>query len=309
MPFIIIAYFAHVIENSLIAFVIKDIGPYLYILMFYSISTVMVFVFQKIKNVKSPKEKIDWPHVLEHKGALASYIGGSFVGNTLWFFSLYMIGIGTVAFILIFIRLFVAVYAYLFMDDRYSVDKMVAFATAFVALIFYSYNGIEQNWLGITLALISCLAFSACSIGQKKLALSGLKPENMVLWRYVTLTILFSLVFIVALSAGQIPEGMLVMPSIGAILLICLSCFMGSIGTDLMQFYGLKTVALSTVESLNTTKPVLLSIIGVVLLNEVMTFEQFMWGMVIVIASLYFVMPKNFLKKNGRSVFTRLRPK
>lgn len=292
MIFILIAYFAHVIENSLIAFVIKDIGPYLYILMFYSISTIMVFVFQKIKNAKSPREKIDWPHVLDHKRALVAYIGGSFVGNTLWFFSLYMIGIGTVAFVLIFIRLFVAVYAYLFMDDRYPLDKIVAFATAFIALIFYSYSGIEQNWLGITLALISCFTFSACSIGQKKLALSGLKPENMVLWRYATLTILFGLVFITLFSLGQIPDDMLIMPSIWGVLLICLACFLGSIGTDLMQFYGLKTVALSTVESLNTTKPVLLSIIGVVLLNEVMTAEQFFWGIIIVIASLYFVFPK-----------------
>lgn len=254
MLFIIIAYFAHVLENSLIAYVIKDVGPYLYVLMFYSICAVITFIYQKIKNAKLPSEKTDWQVIMRHKGALIAYIGGSFLGNTLWFFSLYLIGIGTVAFILIFIRLIVAGYAYLFMDDRYPMDKMVAFVTAFIALIFYSYSGIEENWLGIMLALISCFAFSACSIGQKKLASSGLKPENMVLWRYSTLTILFGLFFSIFYVLGFIPVEMLQIPSMLSIVLIVVACFFSSIGTDIMQFHGLKTVALSTVESLNTDR-------------------------------------------------------
>lgn len=292
MPFIIIAYFAHVLENTLIAFIIKDTGPYIYIPLFYAISTALVFFYEKALNHRKEKTQIDWNNILSHKGALTAYIGGAFLGNSLWFFSIYMIGIGTVAFILIFIRLFVAIYAYLFMDDRYPADKMAAFATAFFALIFFSYNGLENNWAGITVAFLSCIFFSAESIGKKKLALSDLKPESMVLWRYSLLTLLFCFIFVTLNSLNLIPEDMLQVPSLSSLLLICLASFMGSIGTNVALFYGLKTVSLSTLEALNTTKPVLFALIGVSFLNENISTNQMLWGIVIVLASIYFVLPR-----------------
>lgn len=298
MIFVIIAYFAHVLENTLIAFVIKDTGPYIYIPLFYAISTVMVFFYEKILNLKKQKTAIDWNKVFFHKGSLTAYIGGAFFGNALWFFSLYMIGIGTVSFILIFIRLFVALYAYLFMNDRYSIDKMIAFATAFIALVFYSYGGIEDNLIGISIALLSCVGFSAESIGKKKLALSGLKPENMVLWRYAILTALFSFIFFILMALNLISSEMLRIPSLTNLLLIFIASFMGSIGTNVALFYGLKTVPLSTLESLNSTKPVLFSIIGVFLLSESMAANQIIWGIIIILASLYFVFPNRNKPKN-----------
>ncbi len=292
MFFVILAYFSHIIENSLIAFVIKDTGPYLYVPIFYAISTIFVFIYEKFVNSNKPKEKTNWSNIFSHKFALIGYIGGAFVGNGLWFFSIYLIGIGSVSFILIFIRLFVSVYAYIFMNDRYPLDKIIAFITAFLALAFYSYEGIEENWLGITLALISCFAFSAESISKKKLALSNLKPESMVLWRYSVLTLLFSIIFIVLIFLKLIPDEMLLTPSWQSIILICLASFMGSICTNIALFYGLKTVALSKLESLNATKPFMFSIIGVFLLNENMTMSQIVCGVIIVLASLYFLSPQ-----------------
>ncbi|MEM9468526.1 MAG: EamA family transporter, partial [Pseudomonadota bacterium] len=201
------------------------------------------------------------------------------------------IGIGTVSFILIFIRLFAALYAYLFMDDRYPADKMIAFGTAFIALGFYSYGGIENNWLGITLALISCLAFTADIIGQKKLASSGLKPETLVLWRYATLSVLFTSIFIALQAFNVLPAEMTQMPSLSILSLIVISSLLGSVGAGVFVMYGLKTVNISTFESLNATKPVLLSLIGVGFLDETMTINQIGWGVVIILSSLYFMKP------------------
>ena len=291
MLFVVIAYFAHVTENMLIAYIIKDTGPYLYIPLSYILSTIWVFSYERGLRFKTGKKNPDWNLIFSHKGPLVSYIGGAFIGNALWFFSLYLIGIGTVSFILVFIRLFVAIYAYLFMGDRYPADKIVAFATAFVALIFYSYNGLEENFLGIALALVSCLGFSAETIGKKKLALSGLRPESLVFWRYFTLAILFCLSFLVFQTLQLIPSDMLETPSPFTFLLIFFACFLGSVGTNIVLFYGLKTIPLSTLEALNTTKPVLFSILGILMLNETITSHQILWGMVIVLSSLYFVLP------------------
>jgi len=297
MPFIVIAYFAHVIENVLIAIVIKEMGPFLCLTVFYTIATLFVFLYEKALNQKKKSPKTQWKDVLAHKGALSFYVGGAFLGNSLWFCSIYLIGIGSVSFVLIFIRLFVAFYAYLFMNDRYPIDKIATFFIAFIALIFFSYNGLEENWLGITLALISCLAFSAESIAKKKLALSELKPESMVLWRYGILAVAFNMALASAIAFNLIPETMVQIPSMANLALICIACFMGAIATNICLFYGLRTVPLSILEALNTTKPVLFAIIGVMMLNETISDAQLFWGLIIVISSLYFVQTKIGLKK------------
>ena len=301
MLFVFIAYFAHVLENTLIAYVVKEAGPFVCILIFYLISTVFVFGYDKLVNHRKPKVSLDKALILKHKGSLIAYISGAFLGNSLWFMSIFLIGVGMVSFILIFIRLFVAVYAYAFMNDRYPIDKVVAFGTAFVALCFYSYEGLENNWLGITLALISCLAFSAESIGKKKLALSGLKPENMVLWRYSILSLLFLIIFSGLVLFNVLPEEMVGWPSLKVMSILCVASFFGAVCTNIALFYGLRTVALSTLESLNSTKPVLFSVIGLTFLNETITSNQLIWGIVIILSSLYFITPKRNLKEGQKS--------
>jgi drug/metabolite transporter (DMT)-like permease len=296
MLYVLVAYFAHILEITLITFVIKDTGPYVYITLSYIIAWLWVFLYEKITNKKG--EKIPLKDIIVHKNILLCYIGGAFLGNALWFYSIFLIGMGTVSFILIFVRLFVAVYAYLYMNDRYPADKIAAFVTAFIALGFYSYSGLEQNWLGITLALISCFAFAAESIGKKKLSQTDMKPENMVLWRYSTLAIAFTLIFSVLFIGDFIPQDMLKIPSAFNLMLMTIACFVGSIGTNIILFYGLRTVQLSVHESLNSTKPVIFSIIGIFLLDETMTSSQFIWGIIILVASLYFVLPQRLDKKS-----------
>jgi len=299
MPFVIFAYFAHVIENSLIAYLIKDIGPYIYLPISYFLSTFIVVLYEKLINLNQTTEKINWQLALSHKYSFLSYIGGALIGNALWFVSIFMIGLSSVSFIMVFIRLFVAIYAYLFMNDRYPVNKVVAFGLAFIALCFYSYSSMEENWLGILLSLLACFAFAAESIGKKKLALSGLKLESMVFWRYAIMAVTFILCFIVLYLFNMVPLNMLDLPTGTQLLLMCMTCFLGSVGVGIMMFYGLKTIPLSIVEALNTTKPVLFSIIGVFFLGEVMTGEQIFWGIVIVITSLYFVMAPNEKQKRN----------
>ncbi len=297
MLFVVLAYFAHVIENSLIAYLIKDIGPYIYLPISYFISTLTIFCYGKFINFNKKVEKIDWHLALSCKFPFLSYIGGALIGNALWFVSIFLIGLSSVSFIMVFIRLFVAVYAYFFMDDRYPVNKIIAFGLAFIALCFYSYSSLENNQLGIALALLSCIAFSAESIGKKKLALSGLKVENMVLWRYFIMMVAFISAFVLLYSFNMIPSDMLNMPSNTQLFLMIVTCFFGSVGAGVLLFYGLRTIPLSIVEALNTTKPVLFSIIGIFFLGEVMTGEQIFWGIVIVITSLYFVMAPNEKEK------------
>ncbi|MEM9470283.1 MAG: hypothetical protein AAF988_08990, partial [Pseudomonadota bacterium] len=94
MIFILMAYVAHVLENTLIAYIVQHIGPFVCILLFYLISTMCLCVYEKIVTIRKLKQPMNWPLVFKHKGPLIAYIFGSFFGNALWFMSVFLIGIG-----------------------------------------------------------------------------------------------------------------------------------------------------------------------------------------------------------------------
>lgn len=294
MLWALIAYLAHAIEMGILSYAVKDIGP----LMVMPIFFLFTFIFLSTNNFIRGKKLIrsKKADIKLNKLILSTYIGGALFGNVLWFSSLYFIGIGTITFILTFIRIFITAYSYFYMNDKYPADKITAIITTFVALLAYSFGGEFNHILGVTLAVISCIGFTFEGISRKKLALTEIKPQDMVLIRSIVLfTITLGLMF--GLHFLGISE-QTTLPSIKDISIVALAALFGGVFANVFVLVALKTMQLSHIEALNATKPITMTLIGIATLGETITSFQIAMGTIIIIASLYFLWPNKKQKKS-----------
>ena len=289
------AYIAHIIELLMITEVIRDMNPLIYMGLHYFFSglfiTIYSFYFKKEGQV------FDKQKAGENKLLIYGYIAGPFFGNALWFCSLFLIGVGLTSFLLIFVRMIVTLYSYLYMNDRYALDKVFSFAVGIVLLMLFSFEAGQVNIWGVSAAVLSCLGFSLETICRKRLVENDVRPENMLLLRNLSLFVL-SWVFIFMLyTFGFLGFESLQTLSSDSYGFIIFAALIGGVGMNLMSFYALKTVKLSFVESLGTTKPIILSICGVLFLGEALSLTQGVYGALIVASSIYFIIPFSFFKK------------
>ena len=290
MLWLIAALLSNIAEQLLITSVIRGMNPIVYIALFYSFSTSFIFICNVIARKKG--SFFDWQKAAQHKALIAGFVGGAFFGNALWFTSIFLIGVGMTAFMLIFIRVIVTVYAYIYMEDRFPIDKAISFATGIAMLLVFSFSGGTENILGIIIALLSCFGFATESITRKKLAEHNLRAENMMLFRNTSLLILSwaGLSVSVMLGFADFAADVDALEPKSWIFIAC-AAFLGGVVVNLFAFYAMRTVKLSQYSALEITKPVFLALAGVYLLGEEITLLQMVSGIVIILSSSYFLMP------------------
>lgn len=300
MLWAIAAYITHVIEMTIHTYAVNELSPLIVMPLFYLFTTIFILAYNKIKH-----KSLLFPNfrnINHHKLLLSAYISGGLIGNLLWFSSVAFIGIGTVTFILVFIRVLVTGYSYFFMNDRFPVDRMIALITSFLAVFAFSYGGEEVNHIGVTFAVLSCVAFSIETITKKKLAETEIKPENIVIARSVALGLL-SFLFFLALSPLNLPiyENHSEAPTITGLSFIAMAAFIGGVVSGIVTFFAMRQITLSYYEALNASKPVTMAVIGVLLFGETMTQFQILMGAIIIASSLYFLWPRNETSKEQNS--------
>ncbi len=291
------AFLSNIVEQLMITSVIRDMNPIVYVALFYLFSTLFIFIYHFFS--KKHDDFFDWQKAAQHKWLVGGFVGGAFFGNALWFASIFLIGVGMTAFLLIFIRVIITVYAYLYMEDRFSIDKAISFATGITMLLLFSFSGGTDNILGVVMALLSCFGFAMESITRKKLAQHNLRAENMMLFRNSCLLIFSWAALAVVVFIGAVEFNVIFDIPMKSFAFIVVAAFLGGVMVNFFAFYAMRTVKLSQCSALEITKPVFLALAGVYLLEESITLLQGISGVVIVLSSLYFLMPSKIPTKRN----------
>lgn len=283
------AFFGNIIEQLMITSVIREMNLIIYVALFYLFSTVFLLLYHAIS--KKHEQFFDWQKALQHKLWAFGFAGGAFIGNALWFSSLCLIGLGMTGFLLVFVRVLVTVYAYIYMKDRFPLDKAIAFGMGIVMLLCFSLSGEGNNILGIITALFSCFGFAMESISRKKLVEYEVRAENMMLFRNSTLLLLSWSALAVSILFDVIEPHHIVSIDIQSFLLIIGAALLGGVGVNMFVFYAMKTVRLSQYQALETAKPVFLALSSVLILGEEISLSQAFYGGAIVLSAIYFLWP------------------
>ncbi len=295
MLWVLAGFVLHTIELSLITYAIKDIGPFALTALFYMFSAAFLFVYNNVKN-KGFKLK-SLPEMKQHKKLLSIYIASGLIGNILWFGSLFLIGIGPAAFILLFNRVFVTAYSYFFMNDRYPRDKLLAISTVFMALMLFSFSGEHSNLFGVLIGMFSCLFFTIEKITQKKVALTQSDPNDVITLRSILIATATFILYLIVTQMGLNDYPLPDLPTLG----IIASCsLMGGVLFNIFIIYGLREVQLSFTETLNAIKPIILAVVGSLFFAEILTPFQVSMGGIIVISALYFLWPRKQTSKQQK---------
>jgi|GEM_PF-3816046 len=283
------AVITNVVEQLLITKLLFSLDIVVFAMLFYTTSTIIMSVLH-LKNHKT--QIADFKYTFGHKFLLLGYVGGSFWGNVLWFISLTLIGVGMAAFILVFVRVIVTAYSYIYMNDRFSIDKAIAFSIGIIALLIFSFSNENVNAFGALLAVISCFGFAAEIIFRKKLIEANVNSDNAIIARNATLSLLWWSIFAVGCIWGAYSIESLTEISSHIFLLLLLTAILGGILGHQCAFKAMRTIKLSQYESLSALKPVLLAIGGILLFDESITFTQSIAGAVIIVSTFYFLRGK-----------------
>ncbi len=286
MIWIFSAYAANILEWLVFTKFLHSANPLVFIFLFYFFGSFFMgfFAFWTGRRVL---EKT-WNKVKEHKYLIYLYVGGALFSNVMWFYSLYLVGIGVTAIVFVFSRAMIITYAYIFMDDRFSFDKIISIIVGFVALLFFALAGNNTELgLGIIIGLLSCVGSAMESISRKKLAYKDIHPEKIIFLRHFAHFAFFAFViFFYWKSFGLLFEvdQILVMSALAtAVLGACL--------VPLFLFWGMRIVKLSQYEAIIATKPVLLNILAILIFGEQMTVWQNFFGAIVICSSFYFFIP------------------
>ena len=291
------AFLANIVEQLLITSVIREMNPIVYVALFYLFSIAFLILYHFI--FKRREQFFDWHKALKHKFLVLGFAGGAFVGNALWFTSIYLIGVGMTGFLLVFIRVIVTVYAYLYMKDRFPLDKAIAFGLGIIMLLFFSLSDGASNILGITAALISCFGFAMEGISRKKLAEHDARPENMMLFRNSFLFLLSWSALGIAIMINHVEVGSVFALDVRSLFFIMVAAFLGGLIVNMFVFYAMRHIKLSQYQALETTKPVFLALSGVMILGEDIALVQALCGGAIILSALYFLVPLKLpIKRN-----------
>lgn len=283
------AFFGNIIEQLMITSVIREMNPIIYVALFYLFSTIFLVLFHAVS--KKHEQFFDWKKARQHKLWAMGFAGGAFIGNALWFLSVYLMGLGITGFLLVFIRVLVTVYAYVYMKDRFPLDKASAFSMGVVMLLCFSLSDGGGNVLGITAALLSCFGFAMEAISRKKLVEYEVRAENMMLFRSVVLLVLSWSAVAAAVLFNVVEARDIVTMDLQSFLLIIGAALLGGLGVNMFVFYAMKTVRLSQYQALETAKPVFLALAGVLVLGEEISLLQAFYGGAIVLSAIYFLWP------------------
>lgn len=297
MFYAIFAFLGNITEQILIRHSLHAMNIVVFIFLFYVFGTLAVFLYHFRK--KQDLGRFDWRQALQNKHLLAGYIGGSFFGNTLWFMSVLSIGLGMTAFILTFIRLIVAGYAYFFMDDTPSMDRLAALLIGFVALLVFSFTGGSVNVWGCVMAFLSCFGFASELICRKMLVQNNANPENMLMLRQASMLVIWGSIFVASHLLGKDMIEEVNNITLSMFFIIIITACLGGFLVHMFAFKSMETVRLSTYEGLNAMKPVMIAMFSVFLLGESMTSVQIITGAVIILASFYFLNAKTQMKPNS----------
>jgi len=290
MIWLFAAFITNIIEQLIIRYSLDSLDIIVFAFLFYLFGTFFTFLYHFRK--KHTEKIFDWPGAVKELPLLLTYISAAFLANALWFVSVVSIGLGMTAFILIFIRIIVTTYSYLFMQDKIGTDKAIALVIGFGALLVFSATGYEVPTWGVLLAFLSCFGFAAETIARKKLVERKANIENMLILRQASSCILWGVLLLFSIYVlGDISSSVLHSIEMTALGFIILVAFLGGMLLHLFSFQAMKTVRLSLYESINSMKPVVIASIGAIFFGEVITTLQIISGTVVIVSSLYFLRP------------------
>lgn len=295
MIWLIIALFSNVIEQLLIVHVMSSMDMVTYITLFYLFSSIFTVAYHFRLRAKTTQKAplIHWEQFYKNKMMFMGYVGGAFFGNLFWFCAVLMIGVGMTSFILIFIKILTTSYSYVFMQDRFPIDKIVSFCIGIFALFIFSFSGDDVNLTGIILALLSCFGFAGEVICRKKLVDKNVNPENAILMRTLSISILWIFIFICGVIWGSQSFDNITSIDITSFMLLLITALLGGFLVHLFVFFGMKNVQISKYNALATLKPILLVLGGVYFFAETITITQIIAGAVIILSTFYFLRGKN----------------
>lgn len=283
------AFLGNIIEQLMIGSVIRDMNPIFYGAIFYTFSLASLTTYSFF--IKKDQQFFDFDKALKYKWLVLCFAGGAMIGNILFFCSLYLLGVGMTAFLLVFIRVLVTVYAYVYMKDRFPADKIIAFTLGIAMLLVFSFSQESLNIWGIAMALLSCFGFALESISRKKLAENNLRPENMMLFRNTMMFTAFWLIAGAAMLLGLVENAKTFDITLQSLGLIIAAAILGGTLVNIFAFHAMKTVKLSQYQAIETTKPVILAFLAVAILGEEITIIQWGAGAIIVLSAFYFLAP------------------
>ncbi len=288
MIWLLAAYLGNVLEQLLIMGFMQTVNPLLFTVLFYFFA--FVFTGFWVRYAKTARSRAHWQKIKDQKTLIVFYVCGALLGNATWFAALYLSGLSTTAIVGTFTRVIILSYAFLYMKDRFPIDKAMAIVIGLGALVLFTAAGseIDKGW-GILCAILSCFGYATEKITSKKLAERGVEPGHASFLRQSVHVIFFS---VVMLGAWRVADVTVELNS-WLIAGIMLTSLLGGLLVNVFLFYGLRTVQLSRHQALVATKPILLTLMAFVLFGEQLTGEQMILGSVIFLSSLYFLVPQN----------------
>ncbi len=289
MIWALIGHGLNVVEQLLIAGIIKAMDPFIYVTVFYFFAFIFSSIYRHYtKNIRVEKYE---DRITDHKGLVLGYVGGALLGNGFWFASLIFLGLGLTSFVLVFIRVLVTLYAYLYMDDRFPWDKAVSLCIGFGALAVFSASGGSMNPVGFALALTSCFGFALEFICRKKIVHESVSFECFLTLRQAVLMVCAASA-LCGILIFDLPGYGIFPREYNPFTIIILTAFIGGFVVHMVMAKAMRQIKLSQNEALSTIKPVVVALCGVVILGETITITQAICGIVIVLSALYFLRPE-----------------
>lgn len=303
MQWLILSYVVNVVELLLIGGLITAMNPLVYVSVYYGMATAATMFSQKV--LFRPKTPVKLDNIIANKNLVMAYVGGSLFGNSLWFLAAYLVGISTVTVLLIGVRILVTAYAIWFLKEKVRTDQVFAVGLSIGALIWFSLAGagqVEYQGLGTLAGLVSCLGYFVETIARKRLIDNDVAPRKILQWRSAAHFVLFTAAALIIVGPSNIDFGL--EPKLWV--LIAITAVLGGVMRNLFTFYAMRTVSLVYYEVAESTKPVVVGGLAILLLGEVIADEQLLPAAMLVVASTYFFAPASFLRRHAGTPRSKL---